>query len=136
MKIQKLRLALGHQVQDMNTLAYIIYLLLTYLLTVHAGMRFYRNGRVYIKTLLGDDNHLADAINRLLLTGYYLLNLGYAALMIRCWKTVSTPADLITSVADKTGTITLTLALVHFCNMLVIFLASRKKQTPFIHHTN
>ena len=136
MKIQKLKLALCRQAEVMNTLAYIIYLLLSYLLTVHAGMRFYRNGGIYIKTLLGDENHLADAINRLLLTGYYLLNLGYAALMIRFWKTISTPAELITSIANKTGTISLTLALVHFCNMLVIFVASRKKQTPFIHHTN
>lgn len=108
----------------MNTLAYIIYLLITYLVTVHVGLHFYRNGRVYILRLLHEDEKLTDFINRMLLTGYYLLNLGYAALMIRSWKTITNWPELITSISSMTGKILLTLAVMHFLNMAVILLIS------------
>jgi hypothetical protein len=89
----------------MNTLAYIIYLLITYLVTVHVGLAFYRNGRAYILNLLLGDEALTDSINRILLTGYYLLNLGYAAVMISFWKTIETYAELIASIGIMTGRI-------------------------------
>jgi hypothetical protein len=108
----------------MNTLAYLLYLVITYFITVHVGLIFYRNGRLYILRLLQDDEKLTDFINRILLTGYYLLNLGYAALMIRSWKTVTNWADLLATLASMTGKIILTLALVHFLNMAVILLVS------------
>lgn len=109
----------------MNTAAYLIYLFITYLITVHVGLLFFRNGRLYILGLLHQDIRLTDFINRLLLTGYYLLNLGYAALMIRFWTTITTWMDLLISVVNMTGRITLTLAVMHFLNMSVILLLSQ-----------
>lgn len=111
---------------DMNTLAYIIYLLLTYLITVHVGLIFFRNGRRYILPLLHGDEKLTDFINRILLTGYYLLNLGYAAIMIRTWNTIYTWQELISSISTMTGRIMLTLAVIHFFNMATILLISRR----------
>ena len=108
----------------MNTLAYIIYLFITYLITVHVGLRFYRNGRIYILRLLHEDEKLTDFINRMLLTGYYLLNLGYAALMIRFWQTIKDWPELFASIGSMTGKIMLTLAVMHFMNMAVILLIS------------
>ena len=119
----------------MNTLAYIIYLFITYLITVRTGWLFYRNGRVYIITLLKGDEKLADFINRMLLTGYYLLNLGYAAVMIRYWQPVTSFAELAGSIASMTGRIMLTLAFIHFCNMAAIYMLS-KRNHHFITHTN
>lgn len=112
----------------MNTLSYIIYLLLTYIITVHVGLRFYKNGRVYILNLLHGHEDLTDFINRLLLVGYYLLNLGYAAVMLRFWKTITNYTDLFTTLCTRIGTILLTLALIHFVNMTVIYFLSRQKQ--------
>jgi hypothetical protein len=117
----------------MNTLAYIIYLLLTYLITVHVGLRFYRNGRVYILNLLHGDAELTDFINRLLLAGYYLLNLGYAVIMIRFWETITSWTGLFSSICIMTGRILLTLALIHFCNMTVIYFLSHRKHFS-LHH--
>lgn len=118
----------------MNALAYIIYLFVTYFITVRTGWLFYRNGRVYIITLLGNEEKLADFINRMLLTGYYLLNLGYAAVMIRYWQPVTSFSALLGSIASMTGRIMLTLAFIHCCNMVAIYMLS--KRTPhFITHT-
>jgi hypothetical protein len=110
----------------MNTLAYIIYLFSTYFITVHVGLIFYRNGKHYILRLLHGDEKLTDFINRILLTGYYLLNLGYAALMIRSWKTLYTWTEVLGSITTMTGRIMLTLAVIHFMNMAVILLISHR----------
>ena len=117
----------------MNTLAYIIYLVITYLITVHIGLIFYRNGRVYILGALNNDEHLTDFVNKLLLVGYYLLNLGYAALMLRFWGTVTSWTDLLVSICSMTGRIVLGLGLMHFGNMGVIYLI-RKRNQLFSHH--
>ena len=117
----------------MNTLAYIIYLFITYLITVHVGLRFYRNGRVFILQLLHGDEKLTDSINNILLIGYYLLNLGYASLMISTWKTITTWAELVGSISTMTGKITLALAIMHFWNMTVIYYISRRHKT-ITHH--
>lgn len=117
----------------MNTLAYIIYLAITYLITVHIGLIFYRNGRVYILGLLNNDERLTDFVNKLLLVGYYLLNLGYAALMLRFWGTVSSWTGLLVSLCSMTGRIILGLGLMHFCNMGLIYFISKRNQ-HFSHH--
>ncbi len=106
----------------LNVIAYIIYLFITYLITVHVGLSLHRNGRIYILTLLKGNSLLTDSINNLLLAGYYLLNLGYATLMIRQWQTVHTVAEVLSSIAVMTGRIMLLLALIHFMNMLSVYL--------------
>jgi hypothetical protein len=115
----------------MNTLAYIIYLFITYLITVRVGFIFYRNGRVFILDLLNNDATLTDAINRILLVGYYLMNLGYAALMISTWDTIANWTALLSSITVMTGNIVLTLAVMHYFNMLVIYLISKRNKSIF-----
>ncbi|TWV97392.1 hypothetical protein [Chitinophaga pinensis] len=113
----------------MNTLAYIIYLLITYLITVRVGLVFFRNGRIFILGLLKDDVSLTDAINRILLIGYYLVNLGYAALMISTWNTIHSWMELYLSITVMTGKIVMTLAVMHYINMLVIYFISKRNRT-------
>ncbi len=115
----------------MNTLAYIIYLIITYLITVRVGFVFFRNGRVFILNLLNNDVSLTDAINRILLVGYYLVNLGYAALMISTWDDIFSWTGLLFSVVFMTSKILLTLAVMHYINMLVIYLISKRNKSIF-----
>lgn len=112
----------------MNTIAYLIYLLVTYTITVHVGLRFYRNGRIYILELLQGEEDVTSSINRLLLTGYYLLNLGYAALMINTWQTMYTWQDILISISTMTGRILLILSLIHYINMAVILHCSQRRK--------
>lgn len=113
----------------MNVIAYSIYLFLTYLITVHVGWRFYTNGRLYILNLLEGDEAFTDFINRILLVGYYLLNLGYAALMISLWETVESWTQLVESIFQMTGRILLTLAFIHYINMTVILWLGQRRQS-------
>ncbi|NML20726.1 hypothetical protein HHL16_07565 [Pseudoflavitalea sp. G-6-1-2] len=117
----------------MNLFAYILYLLITYFITVHAGQVFYRNGLIYVLDLLDGNQQLAAYINRMLLTGYYLLNLGYVALTLSEWRPGSFAA-IIEEICTRTGRIMLLLAAIHFANMTVIFLISRHKHS--LNHKN
>ncbi len=116
----------------MNTLTYIIYLLVTWIITVHIGLVFYRNGRLYLLNMLQNDEKLTDFVNKLLLVGYYLVNLGYVALMLRFWDTIYTWTELLVSICAMTGKIMLGLAVMHFFNMGVILLLSKRNQIT--HH--
>jgi len=116
----------------MNTLAYIIYLFITFFITVRTGWLFYTNGRLYILTLMKGDGNMTDAINKMLLTGYYLLNLGYAAAMIAFWKTITNFTELLTSIAGMTARIMLTLAFIHFLNMAAIYFLSKRNNHHLI----
>jgi hypothetical protein len=90
------------------------------------GLVFYKNGRLYILSLLHGDEKLTDFINKILLAGYYLLNLGYAALMIQHWQTVNTFYNAVLSVLVMTGKIMVTLGTIHFFNMAAIYFISTK----------
>lgn len=117
----------------MNILAYSIYFVVTYLITVQAGLIFYRNGKIYILQLLNGNEKLTLFINKMLLTGYYLLTLGYAALSVRSWSTINNLTELTAIVTTLTGKIMLVLAIIHFINMTAIFLFARYKN-HFSHH--
>ena len=112
----------------MNTVAYLMFLLLAYWVTVHVGWTFYRNGRPYILVLFRNNVPLADAVNRLLLTGYYLLNLGYVALMLGFWPTLHSWTEVLVSVSTMTGRILLTLGAIHFVNMGVLWLFRKRPE--------
>jgi hypothetical protein len=113
----------------MNTLSYILYLLITYIITVHVGLIFYRNGKLFILNLLHGDERLTNFINRVLLVGYYLLNLGYVAISLNGWTPVHNLTEVITTVLTKTGSIMCILALIHYFNMAAILFLSRKHHT-------
>lgn len=104
----------------MNVIAYITYLLLTGFITLYVGQVFYRNGRHYILRIFQGQEGLTDLVNKILLTGYYLLNLGYAAIMLIGWESISTVAELVGSVSKMTGQIVTTLAVIHYFNMYII----------------
>jgi hypothetical protein len=85
---------------------------------------------VYILFLMKGDVDYSDAINRLLLICYYLVNLGYAAVMISFWNEITTLAELVSSITTMLGRLIITLAILHYCNMFAIYLLSiRHKKT-------
>lgn len=113
----------------MNTLTYLLYLTITGVVTVRAGWLFYHHGRLYILRLLQGDESLTKFINKALLTGYYLLNLGHLALTLRTWPAIHTVPQMIGYVAFRSGGIFLLLGIIHFLNMGVIYLISLRKQS-------
>lgn len=102
-----------------NFIAYLIYLSLTSFITIRVGWLCYKNGAAYIYELIGK-TAVADGLNKLLLVGYYLLNLGYLATSILEWNEISSLMEMVNMLSIKIGGIVLILGLLHFFNMYII----------------
>lgn len=108
-----------------NVSGYIVFLLVIYFVTFHVGWKFYKNGVLYIHMLLPGESHLVDSINKLLLVGYYLLNLGYATVSISSWPKIESLTELVTQLSSTTGMIIFMLAVLHYFNLTWLLIYSR-----------
>lgn len=104
----------------MNALALSLYLVITGYITIYVGRVLFTNGRVFLLKMFMEQAPLTDAVNRILLTGYYLVNLGYVSVMLTARDPVSTVADLLSSLGTSVGRILLTLGIMHYLNMTVV----------------
>ena len=71
--------------------------------------------------MLMEQEALTDSVNRILLTGYYLVNLGYVSVMLTVRQPVVTLPDLFASLGTSIGQILLTLGVMHFINIFVAY---------------
>jgi hypothetical protein len=79
----------------------------------------YANGSLFLEEVFPGREQLAGAVNRLLVTGFVMLNLGWAALLLRAGK----PADgaaAVEALALRLGLLLITLAVLHFVNLGVL----------------
>ena len=112
-------------ITNYNILAYILYGMITAFIIVRVGWMFYINGAHYLYDLFIGDKDTADMLNRLLLLGYYLLNLGYVAVSLSYWPTILGVKDLAELLAERIGFILLGLALMHYINMAWVQIAHK-----------
>ena len=59
---------------------YLLYLVISIGLTVFVGHALSRSGRAFLLDVFGGNDSVAEAVNRLLVVGFYLLNLGFVTL--------------------------------------------------------
>lgn len=110
-----------------NIIAYIIYLSLMIFIIVYVGRYFFTNGRVFILSLLNNDEEQTDHINRILLIGYCLFNIGYGFMTIQTWDIVRDAGAMIASLAENLAILIIILAVTHYLNMTAIYLVSKSK---------
>lgn len=103
-----------------NILSYIIYLAGTLFVIFWVGGTLYRNGKPFILMCLDGNASLAESMNKLLLTGYYLVNAGYSVITLKIWEKVTSLTDVVSVVSYKLGLIILILGIMHFINVSVL----------------
>ena len=111
-------------------LTYAAYIFISLCLTVWVARTLHKNGRLFLIDAFHGDEARADAVNHLLVVGFYLINIGFILLFM---SQGDKPADLVGAVeysATKLGVVTLVLGAMHFFNMLVIhrFVRSMRSQ--------
>ena len=104
---------------------YATYLLIAVALTIWVATTLSRNGKVFLVDVFRGEAGLAEAINTLLVVGFYLLNLGFVMLFLRGGE-VADLTGLLDRLSVKIGTVLLVLGLVHFINVMV-FSSMRRK---------
>lgn len=102
-------------------LLYILYLTITILLTIWVAHTLFRNGKLFLVDIFHGNKELAQAVNNLLLVGFYLVNLGYAIYTLRIFDSVSNSRVMIELLSLKLGAIILILGGMHFLNMFIFF---------------
>lgn len=108
-----------------NIIAYLLYLPITAYITIYVGKVCYLNGEVFILKLI-PQMETAKAVNKLLLIGYYLINLGFTALTLSYWTKIAHWTQLIEVLSTKLGQIILLLGIMHFNNMFIIQFFAKK----------
>ncbi len=98
---------------------YIIYLLISVALTVWVGTTLFRNGRLFLVDVFNGNERLAEAVNRLLIVGFYLLNLGFVTLFLRVRESVVGVRGSFDTLSVKVGTVLLVLGAIHLSNVYV-----------------
>ncbi|MFI9581102.1 hypothetical protein ACIHCQ_04530 [Streptomyces sp. NPDC052236] len=105
---------------DLTVVAYVIYLLISVGLTIWVARTLSRNGRIFLADVLQGDEKLADAVNHLLVVGFYLVNLGFVALYLKAADAVVDARGLFEALSVKIGVVLLVLGGMHLGNVYVL----------------
>ena len=103
----------------MNTtvVCYVLYLAISVALTIWVARTLHRNGRVFLLQAFRGREDMADAVNHLLVVGFYLINIGFIAFALRYGEKPHTAQAAFEFVSTKLGLILLVLGVMHFFNM-------------------
>ena len=103
--------------------AYITYMVASVGLTVWVAHTLHKNGRIFLVDSFLGNEALADSVNRLLVVGFYLINVGFVSLAL---KYGVKPRDTVEFFSTKMGMVLLVLGSMHFLN-LVVFSKMRRR---------
>jgi len=99
---------------------YLPYAAIAVALTIWLARMLSRHGEVFLETVFPDRDDLAHAVNQLLVIGFYLVNLGWALLLLRSdAASVTTSIAAVEVLATKLGTLLLLLGIAHMFNLMV-----------------
>jgi len=107
---------------------YITYLVSVIGLCAWLAATLFRNGAVFLRDVFGDRPEMAEAVNRLLVTGFAMMNLGYGFFLLQ-GGTAADPAEAFQVLARKLGVLLVSLAVIHFANLYAFHkIADRRHQ--------
>ncbi|MFC7307344.1 hypothetical protein ACFQVC_24350 [Streptomyces monticola] len=105
---------------DLTVLAYVVYLAVSIGLTVWVARTLSRNGRIFLADVLHGNEKLADAVNHLLVVGFYLVNLGFVALYLSGDEEIGNARAVFEALSVKLGVVLLVLGVMHLGNVWVL----------------
>jgi hypothetical protein len=111
--------------EDMTGDRYVIEVYAAYVavavgLTAWLARTLYRNGSVFLHDVFEDRPGLADAVNRLLVVGFYMLNMGYAFWVLRAGRGLDA-FGAVQFLVNRLALLLVTLGLIHFVNVFVFW---------------
>jgi hypothetical protein len=105
---------------------YILYLMVSIVLTVVTATILTRSGKTFLTRVFGGDELLGQALSRLLAVGFYLLNLGFLILAMRSSATVHDTRQAMDLLSVKLGEALLIIGALHGLNVIVLARISRR----------
>jgi hypothetical protein len=98
---------------------YVTYLAISLAVTFGVGRTLFKNGAAFlVDTFIGKEK-LADAVNHLLLVGFYLINCGWVVLSLKTSDPALNAQQVMENLASKIGAVLVVLGIMHFFNLYV-----------------
>ena len=111
------------------TTTYFVYLAASIAVTVWVARTLHTRGRVFLVTSFHGNERIADAVNDLLVVGFYLVNFGYVALALNYGTRPTNLPESIEFLATKIGLVMIILGAMHCLNLLVFARISKHRLT-------
>lgn len=111
---------------NFTILSYGLYLPITIALTIWVAKTLFANGRIFLLDIFHGNELLADSVNKLLVVGFYLINIGYAVYTLKIMEVIYNYQLVIEVLSVKIGGIILILGAMHFFNLFVFFRLRKK----------
>ena len=106
--------------------AYLAYLLASVMLTIWVAQTLHKHGRIFLVDSFLGNEPLADSVNKLLVVGFYLINIGAVSLALKYGVKPRDTVEGLEFFSTKIGGVLLVLGFMHFFN-LYVFARMRRK---------
>ena len=110
---------------DFNFIAYVIYLPVIIILTWYVAHTLFKNSKVFMLDIFHGKTDIAYSTNTLFETGFYLLNLGFALLIMEVSVEISNSRNLLEILSAKVGGFAIYLGIMLFFNLYLFFRGRR-----------
>ena len=116
----------------MNTIlvTYLAYTLISIGLTAWVARTLFRNGSLFLVDVFDGDERMAQAVNHLLVVGFWLINLGFVAFALQISGGVADAQGAAEALSRKLGAVLLVLGVMHFGNLFVLSRLRRTTGSP------
>lgn len=107
-------------------IGYAIYLPVAIALTFTVSRTLFKNSKIFMLDIFKGREEIANATNKLFETGFYLLNLGYALMILEISLYRDSYQDLVEALSYKIGGFSIYLGVMLFLNLYFFFRGKRK----------
>lgn len=107
-------------------IGYAVYLPIALFLTYYVSKTLFKNSKVYMLDIFKGREEIAFATNKLFETGFYLLNIGFALMILQMNLYNDSYQLLIEKLSYKIGAFSIYLGFMLFINLYFFFRGKRK----------
>ncbi|MCX2583518.1 hypothetical protein [Pedobacter sp. MR22-3] len=112
-------------------IGYAIYLPVVLFLTLYVSRTLFKNSQIYMLDIFKGRQEIANATNKLFETGFYLLNIGFALLIMKITASLNSYQHLVEALGTKIGGFSIYLGLMLFINLYLFFRGKRKSKENY-----
>jgi len=102
----------------LTELSHTIYILISIATTIWVARTLSRGGRAFLIEAFAGNEGMADSVNRLLVVGFYLINIGFIGVWLRYGSDPRSFAEMFETLGTRIGVVLLVLGAMHFLNVV------------------
>lgn len=110
---------------SLTFVAYTIYLPIVIVLTWYVAHILFKNSKIFMQDIFNGKTDIAFSTNKLFETGFYLLNLGFALVIMEISRYIGDSQTMLEILSTKIGGFSIYLGIMLFFNLYLFFRGRR-----------